>query len=360
MEITFHRNPGLYYDLYNLLIMKLNIKAKWVRHVANAGHETKDIQYIESYMKQFPDPEPELAVFFYLKSRKASSYFLEVYKEELQKNPETICLGHFLQHFSDIEKVKQEICSFYFGNQVNAQNISEMSRVIEADTSICNEKIKFYLLSFFARPQHFVDSLKSIFQEYDIRLQSLYDEHQKVIDNLKREIDVKQIKQGTESKTGKALAEHDILNVSFVVINKNVVYIQKNNYIVGIDSSISIQNELNLQVNPASFGNAFGDATRVRIIQHLLREGELSSGEMAKRLGVALNTVTYHLELMTRAHLLCSRMQGKTTYYWLDIRACEKAADMLDKWIETGGNQYEGMEKAHHRGRKRKGAAGNR
>lgn len=73
----------------------------------------------------------------------------------------------------------------------------------------------------------------------------------------------------------------------------------------------------------AEFCKTLSDANRLLIITELSR-GELSVGELARRLDLRQANVSKHLGVMRERGLLMSRRSGATTYYFLsDGRICE-------------------------------------
>ena len=181
MDIKLYRNPGLYYDLYNILVKKLNIRGKWLHLAANAGHENEDIRYIEKYMAMFPDPPIELKPFFYKKDRIARSYFSFVYCNLLEEYGENIDLNCFIEYMADIDRLKKELCIFYLGSGVDYQNLKQISAEIEK-VPLKSEEVRFHLLCFFARPEYYSELLIRQFKEYDAILpyefiESVYDKY---------------------------------------------------------------------------------------------------------------------------------------------------------------------------------------
>lgn len=58
-----------------------------------------------------------------------------------------------------------------------------------------------------------------------------------------------------------------------------------------------------------------GDANRLRIIQVLLRSGELNVGELVARLAMSQANVSKHLRVLHVAGILARRAQGTAAYY---------------------------------------------
>ncbi len=70
----------------------------------------------------------------------------------------------------------------------------------------------------------------------------------------------------------------------------------------------------NLHQVKADFFRTLGHPARVRIVE-LLREGELSVGELQAELGIDSSGTSQHLAAMRRQGLLESRRAGTSVYY---------------------------------------------
>lgn len=339
MEYTYYRNPGLFFDLYRVFIFKLNKRPIWMNQVANVDYENDDIRYVAECMKRFPDPDRKLILFFFLKDRKSNSYFSTIYKKlffEFQENMELDC---FLEYFSDPERILREICDFYIGPEADPHNPKEFSKAVMKVTDLKDSEVKFQLLYFSIKPVEVVQVLReSLIQYYQV-LDKMYAEKQPLLQETMEQLDVDLLQRGIKSYVDKMMDDTRLIKLSFTLVNKNVVtgMDEFNWYIFGWDYRKTMLNELDILFDPKAFGEALGDGNRIRILECILKEGEISGGELAKRLGVALNTVSYHLEVMQRSRLLYKRKQGKSTYYWLNVRMCEKAVEMINQWIEMGG-----------------------
>ena len=81
---------------------------------------------------------------------------------------------------------------------------------------------------------------------------------------------------------------------------------------------------------------SLGDPTRLRILA-VLREGELSVGELSEVLGLAQSGVSRHLAVLKAADLVTDRREGTSSFYSIALsRADEKASALwpaLREWL---------------------------
>src|SRR5437764_10871910 len=65
----------------------------------------------------------------------------------------------------------------------------------------------------------------------------------------------------------------------------------------------------------AKYFRGLGDPTRLRILRHLDQEGELSAGEIVKRIGVPQATVSTHLGCLRWCGFVATRREQRSVLY---------------------------------------------
>ena len=75
-----------------------------------------------------------------------------------------------------------------------------------------------------------------------------------------------------------------------------------------------------------------GDATRLRILELLIDEGELHQMEIVRRLGASQARVSEHLACLTWCGFVESRTEGRKTFY--------RVADRRVRSLLTGANHF--------------------
>lgn len=76
------------------------------------------------------------------------------------------------------------------------------------------------------------------------------------------------------------------------------------------------------------FFKALNDKTR-RDILELLKEGDLTAGEIAEQFHISWPSISHHLELLKRAGLVDSDKRGQYVYYTLNTTVM----DEIVKWM---------------------------
>lgn len=80
---------------------------------------------------------------------------------------------------------------------------------------------------------------------------------------------------------------------------------------------------------------ALGDPTR-RAILRLLREGDLSAGELAAHFSLTKSTLSGHFAVLRHAGLIVAERRGTTIIYSLSIGAVEELAAAVMSVLGTG------------------------
>jgi DNA-binding transcriptional ArsR family regulator len=103
----------------------------------------------------------------------------------------------------------------------------------------------------------------------------------------------------------------------------------------------------------ADICQTLANAKRLQIL-NLLKEGELSVGEMVKALGVAKPNLSQHLAVMRQKGILATRRQGTTIYYHLAtpqiIEACCIMRQVLAQALAERGSLSQRLALAEERG----------
>lgn len=341
MEVKYARNPGFYYDLYKACIMKINNRAKWLDKIVNTGQESEDIQYVESQLKLFPDLPIELTVFFYLRGRLDNSFFSVLYMRLLEQKQNRLDLETIFSYLDDTEQVKSDISRFYFGDKIDAENLAQITNCLEKEERINNPKVKLQILSFFIRPMYYISILREHLKIYVEILETMYLEKEEEFTQESTLVDFPKVNQFLEKLIGRDISVKDATNVSFTILNKNLIFkpLNMDIYILGWDYRESLSSEFDIPVDITKFGDAIGDDNRMRIMRHILENGEDTAINIGKQLGMSLSTIIYHVDRMEDAHLLSNYKKGRTTYYWLNVQHCVKIIDHIKSWIEMGGDR---------------------
>ena len=132
MQIVFKRTPGLIYDVYQALTMKLNGQSKWNSRLTNHENKQKAMIDMEYKLSQLEDPNPELAVFFYQKEPGVTNFFYEVILEVMNRSDENMTKEDIIEYLSYREHLKKRLCQYYLGESVDYHDIRALALGIDA------------------------------------------------------------------------------------------------------------------------------------------------------------------------------------------------------------------------------------
>lgn len=79
---------------------------------------------------------------------------------------------------------------------------------------------------------------------------------------------------------------------------------------------------------------ALNDPTRRQILD-LLKEKDLSAGEIAEAFDISKPSISHHLDLLKNASLVTSERNGQFIVYSLDTTALEEATQWLFKLMKS-------------------------
>jgi len=83
-----------------------------------------------------------------------------------------------------------------------------------------------------------------------------------------------------------------------------------------------------MEVDLNSIFKALNDPTRREILE-LLKEKDLTAGEIADRFNISKPSISHHLDLLRQAGLVVSEKEGQFIYYSLNTTVM----DEMIKWI---------------------------
>lgn len=76
------------------------------------------------------------------------------------------------------------------------------------------------------------------------------------------------------------------------------------------------------------FFKALDDPTRREILE-MLREKDLTAGEIAEAFNISKPSISYHLDLLRQADLVSSRKKGQFVYYSLNTSVLDEVVQWL-------------------------------
>jgi ArsR family transcriptional regulator, cadmium/lead-responsive transcriptional repressor len=88
----------------------------------------------------------------------------------------------------------------------------------------------------------------------------------------------------------------------------------------------------------AKYFRALGDPTRLRIVELLGAEGELSAGELTRRLGQPQPKVSNHLACLRWCGFVATRRAHRVIYYWLADPRVAAILELADGLLDANAD----------------------
>jgi DNA-binding transcriptional ArsR family regulator len=89
-----------------------------------------------------------------------------------------------------------------------------------------------------------------------------------------------------------------------------------------------------LRVYKASVFQALGHPTRIAVVE-LLRNGELSAGELQERLGIEQANLSQHLAILRNRQILNNRKEGNQVFYSLRNPVLVEVLDIMRRYFQS-------------------------
>lgn len=87
--------------------------------------------------------------------------------------------------------------------------------------------------------------------------------------------------------------------------------------------------------------SALADDTRLRMVEHLMDEGEVAAGDLAALTEISGPAVSRHLKVLRQAGLIEQRAQGTHRYYSVRPEGFSEISDWTDKHRKFWGGSLD-------------------
>lgn len=347
IDASYRQELGVIYDTINIFVMKLNDRQIWLDRATQKFAKTEDSLHMDFWLSQFDNVPQELMIFFYLKDQSCFAFLTHVFATIMQKTNGTATVNDFIEYIKNEAEMTSNLSNFYLGK--------ELADKYEFREELCKREdldnlLRFQLLGYAVAPRIYLYQLRNLFKTFYDKVMDIYKEKANDILKYQEEItgtklyEIASLYHHTDIVEKNLRQENFVLIYTITLILKNCIMFEIESpvkwCILGIDYQRQVNEDEKIMLDVAALGNSFGDHHRLSIIGLILRNGELTVSDMANRLGLAVNSVSYHLDIMKKANLLCSRTKGKSTVFWLNTKVCAIISAILEHWSK-GGDDFE-------------------
>lgn len=322
------------FDYCQFMIIKLNSKQWIAKHYSLPGKEMEDIARAEKISAMYPRADGRLKLFFDCEYKNTS--FMSKYLYEAKNESQVHTVDDLQAVIREDANFKEKLIRFYLGTTYSTDE--EIVHALMTGFQDLDSSYKEMLIYYLMFESEYMTVLFDSMMFVKERLKELYQREEVKLQKLERGFDFEIIaeQKRTLKKWAKGLQKVD---VSFSVCNQYVVVGGDNDdcigwLILGSDYRESLEHRWDFGVSIEQFSNALGDEMRIRIIREVQTNGEMSAPQLAKIMNLPSSAIFYHLDILRKAAVLCSRVKGRTAYYWINQSAFEK---MIIQLKELGG-----------------------
>lgn len=323
MNVLFRRNLGVIFDVCHIVTCKTAKRETWIQSCIRSGSEAADVQEIENILSTFEDLNPKMLLFGYRDRKKGC--LTDILIKYVDENIGNWDVEGFIQYLSDVEKMKNFVSEYYFSQEETDQIFD----LIANDETLPGD-LKSLLYEFFIFPDRYMKVVISEINKIFASLQKHYSEKFEVLLHCQETFNYSILKQENSPFSKNKRWDQGVKNmyVSFSLVNKYTITRGRGSVdgwlLLGYDffSTLGEMNETKLNI--AAFGNAFGDKLRVKIVEEIVKNGEMTLADLSRKLGVVNTIAIYHLEILKKENLLLHRYQGRKVLYCLNVNQIEK------------------------------------
>lgn len=347
MKITFLKEPGYVYDLFCIFAFYFNRQA-WLPEDINDKIEDEAAVYLDKVLDDYLPIPDDLFLFFYLQEGNATfmtEYYYSKYEGSFLEGKYNLPV--VLTALSDYNQVVDNILRFYFRG-ITEEEVKECRKSLLTFNRLVRESkynndVKSALYSFMIDPVPMIQRLSYELMVKDMLLEKQYASASKELKILRETFDYVQFATAVKNVPGQLidLDGFEELFISFCYLFKDVVFckfygksvlaVLGSDYINALERyALEDKNHLDLDI----FGNAVSEKNRVKILDLILEQEELTVREIGQELGLTTTNAYYHLILMVKAGMLNARNRGRTVCYRINKEYFEKLIDTMKKYTE--------------------------
>jgi len=329
MNTLFRNNLGLIFDVYHIINCKTISRENWTELFVRSGSETEDLRELDSILDMFGELHPKLALLGF-REHKSKSLVGEIALEYADENIGNWTPDGFINYLCNTVRMKQAIAKYY----LNTDSCEQIFDSIASNSSI-SLSCKGLLYEFFLFPDRYLEDVKQEIGRIFSIMKNYQGQKFELLIHCQESFDYALLKQENSpfSKNKKWDSGMKTCYISFSILSKYLIVrsrqAQNGWLVLGYDFFSTLGEVSETPLNIAAFGNAFGDKLRVRIIEELVKNGEMTLADLSKEMNVVNTIAIYHLDILKKENLLLHRNQGRKVLYCLNRRQISKALSAI-------------------------------
>lgn len=331
MNILHRRNLGFIYDLYQIIMCKTARRESWIDVFVRGGHEAEDLRDLEQILERFGEVDPSLLLFGY-RDRKKGSMMGSIFGEFANQSMSKWEVDDFVIYLSDIERTKNFVSKYYFDCEVT----DDICKIVAAEKELPAE-VKSLLYEFYLFPEQFMKVVIAEINKTALTLQKYYSEKLEKLLSCQEAFDYADLEKDNSPFARIKKWEQGLRDcyVTFSLVSKYACIRGRDEehgwLLLGHEMQKRFDETIEEDLDIAAYANAFGDKLRVKIVDEIVKHGELTLADLAKKLGVVNTIAIYHLDILKKEKLILHRHSGRKVLYCLNKSQIEKGLEAMIK-----------------------------
>ncbi len=336
-KLQYYPDPGIAYDLAKMCFVKLNSQNIWQETLTVINPHNDYTSFIQEQANNFPNPKSEVLPFVYIPTNKETTFLSLLVSKLVSKNFRTFSISDLIAYFDNTAEVQNDLFSYYFGED-NYWD-TDLDHVIR-HTKVIPDKIKIMLLGFSLYPSKYISSLiKTILNYYSI-LQNLWYSQPKNKTDFQPFIDLLITDSQQHGEPAISLIENTVISYSMCITTPLFLYYNlATSPPFFITTLNTIEQMLHNNVAPPTIDllqstHAISDSHRLKIINLLISQKQVSFQEITDSLHLSSTAVKYHISILKKADLIrTTRCNRKILYSYnpYGFRSIIRSLEKLEK-----------------------------
>lgn len=328
--IKFYPEYGMIKDTITALTYQYNQNQEH-QTCKRLGLEKDGIQWIAS---NFSKPREELCIFFEICDNKRDPFLTYLFVTSGDEMfPCT--LQRYRDAYFTVESIHAKLMEYYLSANVESVSLSELRQAItESDY---RNTIKLHLIGFLVDPHAYVNSLNTYLDLYYRKVQEYHAKHQHSVEQMADTITLDTVcdfdhQFAVQTEYNKVYTSVSLLatqryerrGLGFIAAGEDVILCLGPHWEEKLRQDTSKES-----VDLIFFGKVLSEDNRMKIIQYLLRNQEITISEAVSYLNVSLTAANYHLNMMAESKMLKFRHEGRKIFFSLRKEYFEDVSDFI-------------------------------
>lgn len=338
-KLQLLHKPGYVQDLNYIFCLKFfNLEN-------NSKYSSEEIKWMKDLIYRFGEVSDDLFLFYYIPSHQTPSFMTRFGMDTFRKHFLTdFDFGMFINDLSDTDKYVRNMIT-YFMNVLPQEKLEECYTSKDKLFSYIKEtnfswEIKSRLYEFFLKPEPFFQLLKLQLMEKEVMLADYYNENMQVILDAHNKLNYDKVVDCFVGRMGRShfYGTNRVAYFSYCLLNNHLIKVyyfdDYDIFFLGtqyddVIDDVNSKKDISLE----KFGNAVSEPSRIKILQFILEQGEITCKDLERAFSFSGSTAYHHITTLVRIGLVNSRSEGKAVFYSINREYFKKVTELLNKFV---------------------------